>query len=102
MRPLPCSLLACPMGGLLPVPLLAQDLSTVNYGYNSGKDGYNNSFLGAWTGLYTTASNNNLIGGNAGRKNTLGEKNSFVGANAGLSNITGSYNSFMGYAAGYS
>jgi hypothetical protein len=58
-----------------------------------------NTFLGAQTGLNTTAGPNTFLGAQSGQFNTTGTQNLFVGNFAGNVNLTGAQNTMLGYSA---
>ena len=62
--------------------------------------GNTNTFVGVSTGLINNASGNTFIGHNSGSTNTTGSGNTFLGKNSGLSSIYGGNNTFLGYEAG--
>lgn len=80
-------------------------VANVHVGNYSGRisTGYNNAFLGYYSGYYNTSGYFDVfIGVNAGLSNTTGTNNTFVGTRAGYSNTTVSFNSFVGSYSGYS
>ena len=63
--------------------------------------GYENTFIGAHTGvLNTTGFRNSILGSQAGHNNVGGHDNIFVGTSAGYSNSSGWANTFIGNNAG--
>jgi trimeric autotransporter adhesin len=68
----------------------------------STNNGWENSFFGYKSGYYNSAGAQNTFSGSySGELNTTGSKNSFSGALAGKQNTTASNNSFFGFASGY-
>lgn len=59
-----------------------------------------NGFVGLFTGMTTTGSDNMFVGYEAGKVTTTGSFNSFFGSQSGKSNNTGFNNSFFGAYAG--
>ena len=73
-----------------------------NLGIGSGTGGTANVHIGKDAGAVSTASNNSILGFEAGKTNTTGNTNAFLGGKSGFLNTTGSGNSFVGYGSGYS
>jgi len=79
--------------------------ANVLYGVGAGVSldgtGYNNVFLGKYSGYSTTGSDNNtFIGNYSGRSNTTGSWNVFTGYDSGYNNTTGYQNVFTGFRSG--
>ncbi len=65
--------------------------------------GYDNVFMGYYSGYSNYSGNkNSFYGVFSGRNNYNGIRNTFNGYAAGYSNVGGGYNVYMGYYAGYS
>ncbi len=77
---------------------------TISGSFNSFKVESSNIVLGAGAGANMTsaATNNVIIGTNAGDAGVTGDKNVFLGEAAGGGNTSGNYNTYVGYQAGLS
>lgn len=86
-----------------PITLYGQNLTNyVANTANSVTPGYQNTFVGPFTGNSSmTGAYNTFLGVQAGASSTAGEANIFVGARTGYNNTYGSYNTFLGYRVGY-